>query len=67
MYFFLDRQHRMLRTCSFTVQIVTNKLTDWLASVSTAKNLLTCLLKVDPAYRMSANQLLENPWITVRH
>ncbi|KAM8894551.1 serine/threonine-protein kinase 33 isoform 2-T8 [Spinachia spinachia] len=29
-----------------------------------AKNLLTCLLKADPAYRMSANQLLENPWIT---
>ncbi|KAF3832680.1 hypothetical protein F7725_026345 [Dissostichus mawsoni] len=31
-----------------------------------AKNLLTCLLNADPAYRMSANQLLENPWITVR-
>uniref|UniRef100_A0A8C2XMM5 Serine/threonine kinase 33 n=1 Tax=Cyclopterus lumpus TaxID=8103 RepID=A0A8C2XMM5_CYCLU len=33
--------------------------------VSTAKDILACLLKADPAYRMSANQLLENPWITV--
>lgn len=41
-------------------------LTVWLDSASTAKNLLTCLLKMDPAYRMSASQLLENPWITVR-
>lgn len=41
-------------------------LTAWFDSASTAKNLLTCLLKMDPAYRMSASQLLENPWITVR-
>lgn len=51
----------------WTVLVVTNKLTDWFESVPTAKNILTCLLRVDPAYRMSANQLLENPWITVRH
>ncbi|KAM7014973.1 serine/threonine-protein kinase 33 [Tautogolabrus adspersus] len=36
----------------------------WKTVSDAAKNLLTCLLKVDPAYRMSANQLLENPWIT---
>nr|XP_046244106.1 serine/threonine-protein kinase 33 isoform X2 [Scatophagus argus] len=38
--------------------------TIWATVSDAAKNLLTCLLKVDPAYRMSANQLLENPWIT---
>lgn len=52
--------------CSLTLQIAADELTNWLESVSTAKNVLTCLLKADPAYRMSANQLLENPWITVR-
>ncbi|XP_039991122.1 serine/threonine-protein kinase 33 [Xiphias gladius] len=36
----------------------------WTRVSDAAKNLLTCLLKVDPAYRMSANQILENPWIT---
>ncbi|XP_045889416.1 serine/threonine-protein kinase 33 isoform X2 [Micropterus dolomieu] len=36
----------------------------WATVSDAAKNLLTCLLKVDPAYRMSANQLRENPWIT---
>ncbi|XP_042273244.1 serine/threonine-protein kinase 33 [Thunnus albacares] len=36
----------------------------WATVSDAAKNVLTCLLKVDPAYRMSANQLLENPWIT---
>ncbi|XP_037315463.1 serine/threonine-protein kinase 33-like [Pungitius pungitius] len=36
----------------------------WGTVSDAAKNLLTCLLKADPAYRMSANQLLENPWIT---
>ncbi|KAK2854000.1 hypothetical protein Q5P01_006661 [Channa striata] len=36
----------------------------WAKVSDAAKNLLTCLLKVDPAYRMSANQILENPWIT---
>ncbi|XP_022047977.2 serine/threonine-protein kinase 33 isoform X2 [Acanthochromis polyacanthus] len=36
----------------------------WATVSDAAKNLLTRLLKVDPAYRMSANQLLENPWIT---
>ncbi|XP_076584898.1 serine/threonine-protein kinase 33 isoform X1 [Chaetodon auriga] len=38
--------------------------TIWATVSDAAKNVLTCLLKVDPAYRMSANQLLENPWIT---
>uniref|UniRef100_A0A3Q1HS85 Protein kinase domain-containing protein n=1 Tax=Anabas testudineus TaxID=64144 RepID=A0A3Q1HS85_ANATE len=45
-------------------EIFTNKVTNCFESVSTAKNVLTCLLRVEPAYRMSANQLLENPWIT---
>ncbi|XP_030270339.1 serine/threonine-protein kinase 33 isoform X2 [Sparus aurata] len=36
----------------------------WATISDAAKNVLTCLLKVDPAYRMSPNQLLENPWIT---
>ncbi|XP_077941416.1 serine/threonine-protein kinase 33 isoform X1 [Gasterosteus aculeatus] len=36
----------------------------WGTVSDAAKNVLTCLLKADPAYRMSANQLLENPWIT---
>ncbi|XP_071344660.1 serine/threonine-protein kinase 33 isoform X2 [Trachinotus anak] len=36
----------------------------WATVSDAAKNVLTCLLKADPAYRMSANQLLENPWIT---
>uniref|UniRef100_A0A3Q3XAD1 non-specific serine/threonine protein kinase n=1 Tax=Mola mola TaxID=94237 RepID=A0A3Q3XAD1_MOLML len=38
--------------------------TVWATVSDAAKNVLTCLLKMDPAYRMSANQLLENPWIT---
>ncbi|XP_068452163.1 serine/threonine-protein kinase 33 isoform X2 [Clinocottus analis] len=36
----------------------------WATVSDAAKNILTCLLKADPAYRMSANQLLEIPWIT---
>ncbi|XP_074522755.1 serine/threonine-protein kinase 33 isoform X2 [Halichoeres trimaculatus] len=36
----------------------------WATVSDAAKNLLAFLLKVDPAYRMSANQLLETPWIT---
>ncbi|XP_054588024.2 serine/threonine-protein kinase 33 isoform X2 [Nothobranchius furzeri] len=35
--------------------------------VSTAKWVLTYLLKVDPAYRMTARQLLETPWIAGEH
>lgn len=34
-------------------------------SASTAKEVLTCLLNVDPSLRMSPTQLLEHPWITV--
>ncbi|KAI1889829.1 hypothetical protein AGOR_G00166960 [Albula goreensis] len=29
-----------------------------------AKRVLQCLLKVDPAHRITANELLDNPWIT---
>ncbi|XP_040898084.1 serine/threonine-protein kinase 33 [Toxotes jaculatrix] len=36
----------------------------WATVSDAAKNVLSCLLNVDPAYRMSANQLLESPWIT---
>ncbi|XP_053722009.1 serine/threonine-protein kinase 33 [Synchiropus splendidus] len=36
----------------------------WSTVSRSAKELLSCLLKVDPGYRMSASQLLENPWIT---
>ncbi|XP_034385449.1 serine/threonine-protein kinase 33 isoform X2 [Cyclopterus lumpus] len=36
----------------------------WDTVSDAAKDILACLLKADPAYRMSANQLLENPWIT---
>ncbi|KAK9542804.1 hypothetical protein VZT92_000635 [Zoarces viviparus] len=36
----------------------------WATVSDAAKNILTCLLKADPAYRMSANQLFKNPWIT---
>uniref|UniRef100_A0A672JHX0 Serine/threonine kinase 33 n=1 Tax=Salarias fasciatus TaxID=181472 RepID=A0A672JHX0_SALFA len=36
----------------------------WDTVSDAAKNVLICLLKVDPPYRMSASQLLENPWIT---
>ncbi|KAM4743697.1 serine/threonine-protein kinase 33 [Anableps anableps] len=36
----------------------------WASVSDGGKYLLTCLLKADPAYRMSAYQLLENPWIT---
>ncbi|XP_049419297.1 serine/threonine-protein kinase 33 isoform X2 [Epinephelus fuscoguttatus] len=36
----------------------------WATVSHAAKNILTCLLKQDPAYRMSANELLETPWIT---
>ncbi|XP_075878088.1 serine/threonine-protein kinase 33 isoform X2 [Nelusetta ayraudi] len=36
----------------------------WSTVSDAAKTLLTCLLKMDPAYRMSASQILETPWIT---
>uniref|UniRef100_A0A4W6DMP6 Serine/threonine kinase 33 n=1 Tax=Lates calcarifer TaxID=8187 RepID=A0A4W6DMP6_LATCA len=47
-----------------TNQEVTFTQPIWATVSDAAKNLLTCLLKVDPAYRMSASQILENPWIT---
>ncbi|CAF99648.1 unnamed protein product, partial [Tetraodon nigroviridis] len=37
----------------------------WATVSDAAKKVLTCLLNVDPSYRMSPSQLLENPWITV--
>lgn len=46
-----------------SLQSVSQPLLD---SAPAAKSLLTCLLKMDPAYRMSASQILETPWITVR-
>ncbi|XP_077569216.1 serine/threonine-protein kinase 33 [Stigmatopora nigra] len=36
----------------------------WDAVSDAAKTVVTCLLKENPAYRMSANQLRDNPWIT---
>ncbi|XP_076011892.1 serine/threonine-protein kinase 33 [Genypterus blacodes] len=36
----------------------------WNTVSNEAKHVLTHLLQVDPACRMSANQLLDNPWIT---
>ncbi|XP_061590940.1 serine/threonine-protein kinase 33 [Cololabis saira] len=36
----------------------------WAKVSDAAKYLLTCLLKAEPADRMSVQQLLENPWIT---
>ncbi|KAK5611004.1 hypothetical protein CRENBAI_023227 [Crenichthys baileyi] len=36
----------------------------WATVSDGGKYLLSCLLKADPAYRMSAHQLLENPWMT---
>nr|XP_057945401.1 serine/threonine-protein kinase 33 isoform X2 [Doryrhamphus excisus]XP_057945402.1 serine/threonine-protein kinase 33 isoform X2 [Doryrhamphus excisus]XP_057945403.1 serine/threonine-protein kinase 33 isoform X2 [Doryrhamphus excisus] len=36
----------------------------WDTISDAAKRVLTCLLKENPAYRMSANQLRDNPWIT---
>ncbi|XP_054892404.1 serine/threonine-protein kinase 33 isoform X2 [Poeciliopsis prolifica] len=36
----------------------------WATVSDGGKYVLTCLLKPDPAYRMSAHQLLEHPWIT---
>ncbi|XP_027870520.1 serine/threonine-protein kinase 33 isoform X1 [Xiphophorus couchianus] len=36
----------------------------WATVSDGGKYLLTCLLKADPAYRMSAHQLLDHPWIT---
>lgn len=32
----------------------------------TAKAVLSCLLKVDPAHRITASELLHNSWVTVR-
>ncbi|XP_069079771.1 serine/threonine-protein kinase 33 isoform X3 [Pleurodeles waltl] len=36
----------------------------WNAISSSAKDTLKLLMKVDPAYRITANELLDNPWIT---
>ncbi|XP_078537118.1 serine/threonine-protein kinase 33 [Lissotriton helveticus] len=38
--------------------------TVWVAISSSAKDTLKLLMKVDPAYRITANELLDNPWIT---
>ncbi|KAM9824929.1 serine/threonine-protein kinase 33 isoform 2-T3 [Syngnathus typhle] len=36
----------------------------WDTVSDAAKTVVTCLLKENPAYRMSANQLRDNPWVT---
>ncbi|XP_062327977.1 serine/threonine-protein kinase 33 [Osmerus eperlanus] len=36
----------------------------WDTVSDAAKKVLRCLLKVDPAHRITANELLDNPWIT---
>ncbi|XP_071256036.1 serine/threonine-protein kinase 33-like isoform X1 [Salvelinus alpinus] len=36
----------------------------WDSISDAAKKVLSCLLKVDPAHRITANELLDNPWIT---
>ncbi|MBN3322457.1 STK33 kinase, partial [Atractosteus spatula] len=36
----------------------------WKTISDGAKNVLQCLMKVDPAHRLTANELLDNPWIT---
>lgn len=36
----------------------------WHTISDTAKNVIRSLLKVDPAHRITANELLDNPWIT---
>ncbi|KAJ7994964.1 hypothetical protein DPEC_G00254990 [Dallia pectoralis] len=36
----------------------------WDTISDAAKKVLRCLLKVDPAHRITANELLDNPWIT---
>ncbi|TRY84200.1 hypothetical protein DNTS_025715 [Danionella cerebrum] len=36
----------------------------WNVVSEAAKNVLRCLLKVDPAHRITANELLDDPWIS---
>ncbi|KAG1943032.1 serine/threonine-protein kinase [Pimephales promelas] len=36
----------------------------WNTISDAAKNVIRCLLKVDPAHRITANELLDNPWIS---
>ncbi|CAL8380489.1 unnamed protein product [Arctogadus glacialis] len=36
----------------------------WDTISDAAKTVLGCLLKVDPAHRITANELVDNPWIT---
>ncbi|XP_067256970.1 serine/threonine-protein kinase 33 isoform X1 [Chanodichthys erythropterus] len=36
----------------------------WHTISDAAKNVIRCLLKVDPAHRITANELLDNPWIS---
>ncbi|XP_039604343.1 serine/threonine-protein kinase 33 [Polypterus senegalus] len=36
----------------------------WNAISDAARNVIRCLLKVDPAHRITASELLDNPWIT---
>nr|XP_055023097.1 serine/threonine-protein kinase 33-like [Misgurnus anguillicaudatus] len=36
----------------------------WRTISDAAKNVSRCLLKVDPAHRVTASELLDNPWIS---
>uniref|UniRef100_A0A8C1SEP8 Serine/threonine-protein kinase 33 n=1 Tax=Cyprinus carpio TaxID=7962 RepID=A0A8C1SEP8_CYPCA len=36
----------------------------WHTISDAAKNVIRCLLNVDPAHRITANELLDNPWIS---
>ncbi|GAA6073216.1 serine/threonine-protein kinase 33 isoform X1, partial [Tachysurus ichikawai] len=38
----------------------------WDTISDAAKTVLNCLLKVDPAHRITASELLHNPWVMVR-
>uniref|UniRef100_A0A8D2L6H1 Serine/threonine kinase 33 n=1 Tax=Varanus komodoensis TaxID=61221 RepID=A0A8D2L6H1_VARKO len=42
------------------------KHSTWESIGETAKNVLQLLLKVDPAHRITANELLDSQWITVK-
>ncbi|KAJ3593976.1 hypothetical protein NHX12_006308 [Muraenolepis orangiensis] len=36
----------------------------WDTISNAARTVLSCLLKIDPAHRITANELMDNPWIT---
>ena len=64
--------HTMCGTCGHSFFFFFNHFNvflgqnNWSVFNSTAKTVLGCLLKVDPAHRITANELVDNPWITVK-